>query len=42
MGSREGENLIVSIHINHFLRNEDKNPEAKPKVSKDEQRDDDD
>ncbi|CAN7049041.1 unnamed protein product [Brassica oleracea var. botrytis] len=42
MGSREGENLIVSIHINHFLRNEDEIPEAKPIVPEDEQRDDDD
>ncbi|CAN7126612.1 unnamed protein product [Brassica rapa subsp. narinosa] len=39
MDSREGENLIVSIHNN--LRNEDEIPEAKPRVPEDEQRDDD-
>ncbi|CAF2140362.1 unnamed protein product [Brassica rapa] len=42
MGSREGENLIVSIHNNHFLRNEDEISEAKPRVPEDEQKDDDD
>uniref|UniRef100_M4CVL1 Uncharacterized protein n=1 Tax=Brassica campestris TaxID=3711 RepID=M4CVL1_BRACM len=41
-GSREGENLIISIHNNHFLKNEDEIPEAKPRVPEDEQKDDDD
>ncbi|KAH0938601.1 hypothetical protein HID58_006062 [Brassica napus] len=42
IGSREGENLIISIHNNHFLKNEDEIPEAKPRVPEDEQKDDDD